>query len=85
MSSHHLALICNIFSSIICSIVGIIFLGLTTYMVVTLLDNVEIFGTLVGAVIFAVIFMEAFISLQFTIFPFTLAIMFGINASDYDD
>lgn len=81
MNSHHLALICNIFSSIICSIVGIIFLGLTTYMVVTLLNNVEILGTLVGAVIF----MGTFISLQFTIFPFTLAIMFGINASDYDD
>lgn len=81
MSSHHLALICNIFSSIICSIASIIFLCLTTYMVVTLLDNIEILGTLIGFVIF----MGTFISLQCTMFLFGLAIVFGINASDYDD
>lgn len=81
MNNHHLALICNVFISIICSIASLIFLGLTSYMLVTLFDNIEIFGTLVGFVIF----MGTFISFTFTMMLFGLAIVFGINASDYDD
>ena len=81
MSNHHSGLIGNVFVSIICSIASLIFLGLTSYMLVTLFDNIEIFGTLVGFVIF----MGTFISLMFTMILFVLAIFFGINASDYDD
>lgn len=85
MSNHHLALIGNTFISIICSIASIILLGLTSYMIVILFDNIEIFGTLVGFVTFMGIFMGTFISLTFAMMLFLLAIAFGINATDYDD
>lgn len=85
MNNHHLALICNVFISIICSIASLIFLGLTSYMIVTLFDNREIFRTLVGFVTFMEIFMGIFISLMLTMILFVFAIAFGINASDYDN
>ena len=81
MNNQHSALICNVFVSIICSIVSIIFLGLTSYMFLTLFNNIDIFGTLAGFVIF----MGTVISLMLTMTLFALAIAFGINASDYDD
>ena len=80
MNNHYLALICNVFVSIICSIASLIFLGLASYMLVTLFDNIEIFGTLVGFVIFMEYFIGVFISLTLTMFLFVLAIAFGINA-----
>ena len=85
MSNHHLALIGNVFISTICSIASIILLGLTSYMIVTLFDNIEIFGTLVGFITFMGIFIGIFISLTFAMMLFLLAIVFGINATDYDD
>ena len=54
-------------------------------MIVTLFYNIEIFRTLVGFVIFMGISMGIFISLTFAMMLFLLAIVFGINATDYDD